>query len=101
MGIDHEGVKHLSALINLEYLNILCPGESKISDQALKYLRNMHKLNRLIIKDGHFTDKALDYLDDLPSLIWLELTSDYAFSTKAINDFRQKNPNITELQLIP
>jgi hypothetical protein len=101
VGIDNEGIKHLSSLTDLEYLNIICPGESKINDQALKYLRNMHKLNRLIIKDGHFTDKALDYLDVLPSLSWLELTSDFAFSTKAIRNFEQKNPNITRLQLIP
>jgi hypothetical protein len=101
MGIDNEGVKHLSGLTNLEFLNIFCPGESKIDDQALKYLRNMHKLNRLYIKDGHFTDKALDYLDGLPALSWLELTSDFAFSTKAIRDFQRKNPKVTRLQLMP
>lgn len=101
MGIGNEGVKHLSGLTDLEFLNIFCRGESKINDQALKYLINMHKLNRLCIKDGHFTDKALDYLADLPSLSWLELTSDFAFSKKAIRDFRQKNPKITRLQLIP
>ena len=101
VGIDNKGVKHLSGLTNLEYINIICPGESKINDQALKYLRNMHKLNRLCIKDGHFTDKALDYLVDLPSLSRLELTSDFAFSTKAIRDFQQHNPNITRLRLIP
>jgi Leucine-rich repeat (LRR) protein len=101
VGIDNEGVKHLSGLTNLEFLNIFCPGESKINDQALKYLRNMHKLNRLYIKDGHFTDKALDYLDGLPALSWLELTSDFAFSTKAIQDFQQKNPKVTKLQLMP
>jgi len=100
-GIDNEGVKHLSGLTNLEYLNIFCRGESKINDQGLKYLRNMHKLNRLYIKDGHFTDKAFDYLVDLPSLSWLELTSDFAFSTKAIRNFKQKNPKIIRLQLIP
>ena len=101
VGINNEGVKHLSSLIDLEFLNIICPGESRINDQALKYLRNMHKLNRLYIKDGHFTDKALDYLVDLPTLSWLELTSDFAFSTKAIRNFKQMNPNITRLQLIP
>jgi len=101
VGIDNEGVKHLSGLINLEFLNIICPGELRINDQALKYLKNMHKLNRLIIKDGHFTDKALDYLDDLPSLSRLELTSDFAFSTKAIREFQQNNPKVTRLQLIP
>jgi Leucine-rich repeat (LRR) protein len=101
VGIDNEGIKHLSGLINLEFLNIFCPGESKINDQALKYLRNMHKLNRLYIKDGHFTDKALDYLDGLPALSWLELTSDFAFSDNAIRDFRRKNPMVTRLQLMP
>jgi hypothetical protein len=101
VGIDDDGVKYLSGLTNLEYLNIYCQGESKITDQALKYLKNMHKLNRLYIKDGHFTDRALDYLDGMSSLTWLELTSDYALSNQAIRDFRQKNPNITKLQLMP
>lgn len=64
-------------------------------------MAGMHKLNRLCIKDGHFTDKALDYLDGLPSLTWLELTSDYAFSNQAIRDFQRKNPNIAKLQLTP
>ena len=100
-GIDNEGVKHLSGLRNLEFLNIFCRGEERITDEALKYVAGMHKLGRLCIKDGHFTDKSLDYLDGLLSLSSLELTSDYAFSNKAIQDFQRKNPNITRLQLIP
>lgn len=101
MGIDDGGIKHLSGLKNLEFLNIFCRGEERITDEALNYMAGMHKLNRLCIKDGHFTDKALDYLDGLPSLTWLELTSDYAFSNQAIRDFQRKNPNIAKLQLTP
>jgi len=101
VGIADEGVRHLSGMVNIEFLNIICPGEEGITDEALKYMAGMHKLNRLYIKDGHFTDKALDYLVDMRSLSWLELTSDFAFSTKAIRDFRQKKPKITRLQLIP
>jgi len=101
VGIGDEGIKHLSGLTNLEFLNIICPGEERITDAALKYMAGMQKLNRLYIKDGHFTDKALDYLVDLPALTWLELTSDYAFSNQAIRDFQRMNPNITRLQLIP
>ncbi len=101
VGIDDEGVKHLSGLTNLEFLNIICPGESRITDEAFKYLSNMDKLNRLYIKDGCFTDKALDYLDEMPSLTTLELTSDDAFSNRAIREFQQKNPDITRLILMP
>jgi len=101
VGINDGGMKYLSGLTNLEYLNIICRGESRITDEGLKYLVNMNGLYRLYIKDGHFTDKALGYLDDLPSLSWLELTSDFAFSSKTIRDFQQKNPNITRLRLIP
>ncbi len=101
VGINDGGMKYLSGLTNLKYLNIICRGESRITDEGLKYLVNMNGLYRLHIKDGHFTDKALGYLDDLPSLSWLELTSDFAFSSKTIRDFQQKNPNITRLRLIP
>lgn len=101
MGISNEGLKYLFGMKNIEFLNIICPGEERITDEALKYTSGMHKLNRLYIKDGHFTDRALEYLNDLPALSWLELTSDYAFSTKAIRDFKQKNPNVTRLLLIP
>ena len=100
VGID-DGIRHISGLTNLEYLNIICRGEKKITDEALKHLASMDRLYRLYIKDGHFTDKALDYLDELPSLSWLELTSDFAFSTKAIRDFQKKNPNVTKLRFIP
>ena len=101
LGISNEGMKNLSSLNNLYFLNIICPSETKITDEALKYLVNMNKINRLHIKDGHFTDKALDYLEGLPSLTWLELTSDYAISSKAIRDFQSKKPNIDHLVLIP
>ena len=101
VGIDNEGIKHLSGLTNLEFLNVICPGESIITDEALQHLKDMQKLNRLYIKDGHFTDKALDYLDNLPLLTWIELTSDYAFSNRAIREFRQKNPDVTKLNLMP
>ncbi len=101
IGIDDDGVKHLSGLSNLEFLNLICPGESRITDQAFKYMSNMDKLNRLYIKDGHFTDKALDYLDDLTLLTRIELTSDYAFSNQAVREFKRKNPDVTRLQLIP
>ncbi|MBN2181815.1 MAG: hypothetical protein JW715_07855 [Sedimentisphaerales bacterium] len=101
VGISNEGIKHLSSLRNLEFLNIICPGEKRINDEALKYVTNMHKLNRLYIKDGHFTDRALDYLNGLPSLSRIELTSDYAFSVRAIQDFQRKNPNVKTLRLVP
>ena len=100
-GINNEGISNISGLTNLIHLNIICPGEIQINDDSLRYLTNMQRLYELNIRDGHFTDKALDYLDSLPSLTRLELTSDYAFSNKAIRDFQRKNPNITKLQLMP
>jgi hypothetical protein len=53
------------------------------------------------IKHVGITNKALDYLDGLPTLSWLELTSDFAFTIKAIRDFQQKNPKATRLQFMP
>lgn len=100
-GINNEGISNISGLTNLIHLNIICPGETQINDDSLKYLTNMKRLYEINIRDGHFTDKALNYLVGLPSLSRLELTSDFAFSSKAIRDFQRKNPNITTLRLIP
>jgi internalin A len=101
VGIDDGGLKYLAGLKNLEFLNIGCPGESSITDAGVKYLTGLEKLDRLYIKDGHFTDKALEYLNGMPSLEWLELTSDVAFSNKGIKNFQAKNPKVEQLQLIP
>jgi len=98
-GISDEGIRHLSGLTNLESLGIV--GQCRITDVGLKHLANMQKLYRLQIMDGHFSDRALQYLENLPSLYWLELTSDNAFSKRAIKRFKEKNPNLTQLQLVP
>jgi hypothetical protein len=98
-GISDEGIKHLSGLTNLESLGIA--GQSRITDVGLKYLANMQKLYRLRIHDGHFGDRALQYLENLPSLRWLELTSDNAFSNRAIRRFKEKNSNLEQLRLVP
>ena len=100
-GIDDSGLKNLAGLKNAEFINISCSGELSITDEGLKYLAVLPKLNRLIIKDGHFTDKALEYLSGMPTLTWLELTSDFAFSNKGIKSFQTKNPNVERLQLVP
>jgi internalin A len=101
VGITDNGIKYLSDLNNLDFLNIICPGESKITDEGLKYLSDKPKLYRLIINSGHFTDKALNYLSGMPALNTLELTSDVAFSRKAAANFQTKNPNVERLQLKP
>ena len=101
MGIEDKGIQYLSNLKNLRFLNIYCAGESSITDDGIKQLSGLPKLYRLMIKDGHFTDKSLDYLSGMPALIWLELTSDFAFSNKTIDNFQKKNPKIEHLVLIP
>ncbi|MBN1974168.1 MAG: hypothetical protein JW787_11050 [Sedimentisphaerales bacterium] len=100
-GLDDNGLKYFSSLKNLEFLNIYCEGESSITDAGIKHIAGLSNLNRLMIKDGHFTDKSLEYLSGMPALTWLELTSDFAFSNKAIKNFQAKNPNIEHLLLIP
>jgi beta-lactamase regulating signal transducer with metallopeptidase domain/Leucine-rich repeat (LRR) protein len=100
-GISSEGIKYLAGLTNLEFLNIVCFGEKRINDEALKCLAGLNKIDRLIIRDGHFTDKALEYLSGMPALNSLELTSDIAFSKKAIANFQAKNPKIERIQLMP
>ena len=100
-GITDNGMKYLSGLKNLEQISILCHNELSITDEGLKYIADLPKLYRLNIKDGHFTDKVLEYLDGMTALTWLELTSDFAFSNKAIKNFQNRNPNIERLQLMP
>ena len=79
----------------------MCPGESKITDESLKYFADMSKLYRLHIADGHFTDKALEYLAGVPALSKLDLTSNVPFSARAVRNFQAKHPNIEQLQLKP
>ncbi len=100
-GISDAGMKYLSDLKNLEFLSIQCLREESITDDGIKQLASLPNLYRLVIKDGHFTDKALEYLSGMPALNNLELTSDFAFSNKAIESFQTKNPNIEHLELIP
>ncbi|MBN2590117.1 MAG: hypothetical protein JXA96_09655 [Sedimentisphaerales bacterium] len=100
-GITDNGIKYLSGLKNLEQISITCSNELSITDEGLKYIIDKPKLNRIFIKDGHFTDKALEYLSGMPTLSWLELTSDFAFSNKAIKNFQANNPNIVHFQLMP
>jgi hypothetical protein len=100
-GINDKGLEYLSGLKKLLFINIFCEGETSITDNGIKHLASLPKLGRLVIKDGHFTDKALEYLSGMPDLRDLELTSDFAFSNKAITNFQTKNPNIENLKLIP
>ncbi|MBN2590118.1 MAG: hypothetical protein JXA96_09660 [Sedimentisphaerales bacterium] len=100
-GLDDNALKYFSNLTNLEFLSIYCAGELSITDEGLKQLTGLPKLYRLIIKDGHFTDKSLEYLSGMPALTWLELTSDFAFSNKAMDNFQKNNPKIDHLVLIP
>ncbi len=100
-GLDDNALKYFSNLTHLEFINIYCAGELSITDEGIKYLAGLKNLSDIRIKDGHFTDKSLEYLSDMTTIYFLELTSDYAFSNKAIKNFQAKNPNIGHLQLVP
>jgi len=100
-GIDDAGMNYLSKIQNLGYLNIANFGRSQITNDGINQITNMKKLHRLRIKGGSFTDKALEYIQEIPSLYWLEITSDTAFSRYAVRRFMQKNRSLERLQLIP
>jgi hypothetical protein len=100
-GIDDVGMNYLSRIQNLGYLNITNFGWAQITDAGIRHITNMKKLYRLRIKGGSFTDKALQYFEGLPSLYWLEITSDTAFSRNAVRRFMQKNRDFERLQLVP
>jgi hypothetical protein len=100
-GIDDTGMNYLSRIQNLGYLNIASFGRTQITDDGIRYITNMNKLYRLRVKTGSFTDKALEYINEIPSLYWLELTSDTAFSRNAVRRFIQKNRDFNRLQLMP
>lgn len=100
-GIDDTGMKYLSMIQNLGYLNITNFGRTQITDEGIRYITNMNKLYRLRIKSGILTDKALEYIKEIPSLYWLELTSNTTFSRNAVRRFIHKHRDFNQLQLEP
>ncbi|MHC4532752.1 MAG: leucine-rich repeat domain-containing protein [Planctomycetota bacterium] len=100
-GIDDAGMNYLSRIQNLGYLNIANFGRAQITDDGIRQITNMKKLYRLRIKGGSFTNESLKFVEDLPSLYWLELTSNAPFSRNAVRRFIQKNRDFERLQLIP
>jgi hypothetical protein len=100
-GIDNIGMHYLSRIKNLGYLNIANFGRPQITDDGIRHITNMKKLYRLRVKGGSFTNKALEYVEELPSLYWLELTSDTAFSRNAVRRFIKRNRDFERLQLMP
>ena len=97
--MGNAALAHMQGLHKMIFLNI--HGTSSITDDGLEYLKNMDHLWRLRINDGHFTDKSLDILAELDGLEWIELTSDTAFSNKAIDAFKAKKKNLQVLKLMP
>jgi hypothetical protein len=100
-GITDNAIKNLSSLKNLKSISIYTNNELKLTDKSINSLTGSKELFALTIMDGHFTDKALEYLSGMQNLYLLELTSDFAFSSKAIRSFKQKNPNVKNLRLMP
>jgi hypothetical protein len=100
-GITDSAIKNLSELENLELIIISTGGETLLTDASLKDVTKLKKLSSIFIMTGHITDKSLEYLAELPSLRRIELTSDVAFSAKAVRNLKAKNPNIEQLQLKP
>ena len=99
-GITDNTTKYLTRLKSLKFLTISTCGETKMTDESIKCLTDLKQLYSINIA-GHFTDKSLEYLSGMSALRSLTLTSDTALSSKAIRTFKQKNPNVTDLQIRP
>jgi hypothetical protein len=97
-GITDNTTKYLTGLKSPKFLTISTCGETKMTDESIKGLTDLKQLYLINIA-GHFTDKSLEYLSGMPALRSLTLTSDIALSSKAIRTFKQKNPNVTDLQI--
>ena len=91
------GVKHLAGLTSLERLYL---GGAGLTDEGLKYLKDMTKLDYLGLT-GDFTDEGLRRLEALKGLRTLNITSENAFSSAALDRLRRELPNLQTLTVIP
>lgn len=95
--ISDEGFKHLARLTSLSFLNV---GGRHLTDQALRYISNMRNLWHLRIT-GDFTNRGLRYLEPLERLSILSITSDNAFTSRALERLRKRLPSLQNLTAIP
>ena len=98
-GVGDKSLSHLQGLPNLVFLNIF--GPSEVTDEGLKHLVGKKKLTWLTIADGYFTDNALKTLAAMEALETVKLSSDTAFSNKAIDELKAKKKNWVRLDLKP
>ncbi|NQT83537.1 hypothetical protein HQ563_10955 [bacterium] len=95
--IGDAGFKYLAGLTSLEFLNV---GGRRITDRGLRYLANMRNLWHLRLR-GDFTDQGLRYLEGLEGLSILSLTSENAFSKRALNRLRNSLPSLQTFNVVP
>ena len=95
--ISDAGLRYLANLTSLEFLNI---GGRRITDRGLQYVANMRKLGHLSIT-GDFTDQGLRHLEALERLSALNLTSESAFSRRALNRLRNSLPSLSMFNVVP
>ena len=89
-GITDAGVRHLAGLTGIERLHL---GGKGLTDDGLAHLTGMKRLTNLSIS-GDFSDKGLRHLESLRALCVLDFLRGANFTTRAMNEFKRKMPNL-------
>lgn len=87
--ITDEGLKYLSNLEKLQYLNL---DDTNITDVGLKYLKNLKSLKELDLFYTKVTDKGIQELASVKSLTLLMLHGTKV-TQKGIDELKKKLPN--------
>ena len=93
--IGDEGLAHLAGLTSLWRLTI---SGANITDDGLAALSNLKKL-RIAHIQGNITDKGLRHLEGLKSLQSLWIGSPNTLSAEALNNLREKVPNLFPIRV--
>jgi hypothetical protein len=96
-GIGDTGLRHLSSLTNLKYLQI--GGGANLTDDGLRYLTNMRRLDSLFIGDSRITGQGLAHLYPLKTLHIIRIKSAIPVSGKAIARLRTELPHLQILDI--
>ena len=96
-GIGDAGLKHLTTLTNLKYLQI--QGGANLTADGLKHLANMRRLDSLFIGDSRITERGLAHLYHLKTLHIIRIKSAIPVSGQAIARLRSELPHLQALDI--
>ena len=91
--VDDEELKTISALLNLEFLDLGCC--FRLTDTGIEQLANAKKLAQLsLFMCPQLSDRTLNFVATLESLVELDIRS-CKFSSKALADLQTSRSDLT------